>query len=154
MSALPKKKLCWNCEGNVAKEIHNCPYCGVYLQAVDGEEDETVWSPSYRSPKEDNQEIPAPLYQSSKVEPVPQVKEEDTVQYSPLVWAQMKKDVLPLVLLMSGSIFFLFGIVLFLFAYPGTLTLQWKGEYAFYFLLLSLPSIYFGWKWLQLVEAD
>ena len=26
-----KKKLCWSCEGRVAKEAENCPYCGVYL---------------------------------------------------------------------------------------------------------------------------
>jgi hypothetical protein len=155
MSALPQKKLCWNCEGNVAREIDNCPYCGVYLQAVEGQEDESLWSPSYRFPKEDHDKnIPAPLYQSSKVEPVPQIKEEESIQHSPVIWKQIQTDVLPLLLLMSGSIFFLFGTILLLFAYPGTLTLQWKGEYSFYFLFLSLPALYFGWKWLQEMEAD
>lgn len=31
MHTSTKKKLCWNCEGNVSHEAVNCPFCGVYL---------------------------------------------------------------------------------------------------------------------------
>ncbi len=151
MSAVPQKKLCWNCEGNVSKEIDNCPYCGVYLHA---DADDSSWSPSYRSsPKED---IPTPLYQvkpqSDSEEQVS--KQEQATLSAAVTWAHLKKDVLPLLLLMAGSIFFLFGIVLFLFCQEGTLTLQWQEHYWTYFLGLSVPFIFIGWKLLQQLEAD
>ncbi len=62
MSAVPKKKLCWNCEGNVAREVDNCTYCGVYLQAPELDED-NQWNPSYQSPnKTEDDDIPSPIY--------------------------------------------------------------------------------------------
>ena len=51
--------------------------------------------------------------------------------------------------LASGSVFFLFGIILFLFADDGKLTLQWNGEYWIYFFSLSFPIFFLGWKYLQ-----
>lgn len=154
MSAVPKKKLCWNCEGNVSKEIDNCPYCGVYLHAAD----DSSWSPSYHSSSKED--IPTPLYQvkpasehnGSGEEQMPQ--QEQAPLSAAVTWAHLKKDVLPLLLLMAGSIFFLFGVVLFLFAQEGTLTLQWQGHYWTYFLGLSAPFIFIGWKLLQQLEAD
>jgi hypothetical protein len=70
MSAVPKKKLCWNCEGNVSREIDNCPYCGVYLHAAELEENSS-WNPSYHSKKE---EIPSPLYQ---IQQEPEIDEQE-----------------------------------------------------------------------------
>ncbi len=151
MSAVPKKKLCWNCEGNVSKEIDNCPYCGVYIHAE--AEDDSGWSPSYHSSQQED--IPTPLYQvksqsDSDVEEQPQ----ETSLSAAATWAHLKKDVLPLLLLMAGSIFFLFGVVLFLFSQEGTLTLQWQEHYWTYFLGLSAPFIFIGWKLLQQLETD
>jgi hypothetical protein len=62
MSAVPKKKLCWNCEGNVAKDIDNCPYCGVYVHGAEVEED-ARWNPSYQPDSTKMEDIPSPLYQ-------------------------------------------------------------------------------------------
>lgn len=159
MSAVPKKKLCWNCEGNVAKNIDNCPYCGVYLHAAEIEE-ESTWNPSYR-PNPENEEIPSPLYQI-KPEVEQEREEEDSDEAAddskPMVWnhlfSQLKHDVFPILFLMMGSVFFLFGIVLLLFSQNGTFTLQWQESDGLYFLLFAVPLIGFGWMYLQRLEAN
>lgn len=158
MSAVPKKKLCWNCEGNVSKELDNCPYCKVYLHAIDSEED-SQWNPSYHAPKL-TEEIPSPLYQISVEQNLED--QEDQVNASPhavpfhlnFPLEQLKRDVFPTLFLMMGSLFFLFGVVLILFSQNGTLTLQWQGHYGFYYLLLAFPLIVFGWKFLQQLEEN
>lgn len=154
MSAVPKKKLCWNCEGNVSQEINNCPYCGVYLQSMESEEENLLWNSSYHSSK--TEDIPLPPYQASFIESLAEQRQsvKTRFEFSLKAFLQLKKDILPTLLLMMGSLFFLFGTILFLFASEGTLTLQWKGDQWIYFILISIPSIYFGWRHLQQTEAD
>lgn len=152
MSAVPKKKLCWNCEGNVSREIDNCPYCGVYLHAMEEEEEETNnWSAPYKFTAGNQEEIPSPPYQQAEIVPEEPINEQARISYPAI--SRLKQDVLPLLFLMTGSLFFLFGTVLFLFSDQGTLTLQWKGDHWIYFLGLSLPALFFGWKWLQDMDA-
>lgn len=153
MSAVPKKKLCWNCEGNVSREIDNCPYCGVYLHAVEEEEETSQWNIPYRFPSTKQEEIPSPLYQQPEEPKEPSIVDE-TPKESSYPLDKLKQEVLPLLFLMTGSLFFLFGTVLFLFSDNGTLTLQWKGDHWIYFLGISLPTLYFGWKWLQDGESE
>ena len=158
MSAVPKKKLCWNCEGNVSREIDNCPYCGVYLHAAELEENSS-WNPSYQ-PSSKTEEIPSPHYQihqetetddlESEENPLSKNANESLNWF--LIMAKLKQDLFPILFLMMGSLFFLFGIVLLLFSQNGTLTLQWQGHDGFYFLLLAIPLIVFGWKFLQQLE--
>ena len=155
MSAVPKKKLCWNCEGNIAKEIDNCPYCGVYVHSPDLDEN-SGWNIPYVNNSK-REEIPSPLYQIHGENDLESEDSSDKVgetSQAPSMALQFKEDILPVLLLMSGSIFFLFGIVLFLFSDNGTLTLQWNGNQWPYFLLLSLPCVYFGWKYLLQMDQD
>lgn len=158
MSAVPKKKLCWNCEGNVSREIDNCPYCGVYLHAAEEEEDSNSrWNPSYR-PSSKTEEIPSPIYQIQDLKSEEKHKEVEAASHSAFnfstIMNQLKKDVFPLLFLMMGSVFLLFGAVLALFAQNGSLTLQWKGEDGLYFLLFAIPLLAFGWIFLQNIEGN
>jgi hypothetical protein len=156
MSAVPKKKLCWNCDGSVSKEIDNCPYCGVYVHATEPETS-SFWGPSYRKgDDEEKGEIHLPSYQSKeeKITPVNQIEiNEDEAEAAVIIsfpiWPRLRDDVLPILLLMSGSVFFLFGVILFLFAHEGTLTLQWNGDHWVYFLGCSIPFFFLGRKYLQ-----
>lgn len=158
MSAVPQKKLCWNCEGNVAKNVDNCPYCGVYLHAEEIEEDSN-WnsSPSFSSRKE---EIPPPLYQIQTTIEKENIQEEATPANScnsttwHALFAQIKQDVFPLLFLMMGSVFFLFGIVLLLFSQNDTFTLQWQKSDGIFFLILAFPLVGFGWMFLQQLEPN
>lgn len=161
MSAVPQKKLCWNCEGNVAKDIDNCPYCGVYLHATEIEEN-SIWNPAYR-PNIDEKDIPSPLYQvlgsdedqgqqhDEQHEAFHSSDESKSIKWNHLL-SQLKHDVFPILFLMMGSIFFLFGVVLLLFSQNGTLTLQWQESDGMYFLLLALPLIGFGWMYFHQLD--
>jgi hypothetical protein len=157
MSAVPKKKLCWNCEGNIAKDIDNCPYCGVYLHADEVIEEDSTWNPSYL-PTSKTEEIPSPLYQ---IKPeIEQNLKEDVIkgESKTLSWSnlytQLKRDIFPILFLMMGSVFFLFGVVLLLFSQNGTFTLQWKENDGLYFLLFAIPLIGFGWMFLQQLDTN
>lgn len=158
MSAVPKKKLCWNCDGNVSREVDNCPYCGVYIHAEELEENSS-WNPSYR-PASKTEEIPTPIYQIQTEQEEEEVSESQNSEEieNPVVLnhfsTQLKRDVFPILFLMMGSIFFLFGIVLFLFSQNGVLTLQWQGSYASYFLIASIPLVGFGWWFLQNLDSE
>lgn len=151
MSAIPQKKLCWNCDGNVSREIDNCPYCGVYLHETELEG--SGWNPLYSpSPSPD---VPSPIYPFQSEEKTDPLEEENAEKASDrlLLWKQLKQDLFPLLFLMSGSLFFLFGLVLLFFSQNGILTLQWQSRDALYFLFLALPLIGFGWKLFQQLDS-
>ncbi len=170
MSAVPKRKLCWNCEGNVSKEVDNCPYCGVYLLGAEVDDD-SLWRPNHRpSPKLEespHEESPPPLYEihsrfereEARIEPQatdsfrPKAEEKVSLSGSHLLY-QLKQEVFPTLFLMMGSIFFLFGFVLLLFSHNGTLTLQWNESDGFYFFIAAFPLIALGWRYFQQIDES
>lgn len=155
MSAVPKKKLCWNCDGNVSIAMDNCPYCGVYLQP---EEERTFWNTASTQKAQD---LPAPVYKIHEEEETieessseAEGKEEETpIADTLLSFAKIKRDTFATLFLMSGSLFFLFSLLLLLFSQDGKLTLEWSEELWIYFLVLSTPLLYFGWKSLQKIDT-
>ena len=158
MSAVPKKKLCWNCEGNVSREVDNCPYCGVYVYSGE-QEDYSNWNPDYHSEESKKDEIPEPIYRVPKEHGVEGEEDgadltEATCFSSSDVLSHLKKEVFPLLFLMTGSVFFLFGVVLLLFSQNGTLVLQWQSKNGYYFFLLAFPIIGLGWKFLQECHSE
>lgn len=159
MKATPKKRLCWNCEGNVPVNLENCPYCSVYLStpsAEEAKEEEDEHTPPYRLVSSaDDQKVPAsPFSALESADP----KEENQAKADPAEAAatmnEMKVIALPLVLLLAGSICFLFSLLMLLFSEGGLLTLQWNGSFWYIYLLIALPMLYFGWHSLQHVDKD
>lgn len=127
MNEQMKKRLCWNCEGSVSKQLETCPYCGVYLSPTDqsGNEDRHLLSPPF--PQEATKEETRNELKNEKEE----AEEETSILAS-------------LVLFLSGFTFALFGLALWLFADKGRLTLSWSADWAPLFMLLSLPLLFFG----------
>lgn len=144
MSAVPKKKLCWHCEGSIDRNIDNCPFCGVYIHAPESDEDDS-WNPQFTLKVLSKKDDPVEEDQIASNE-LPQQENASIAQSFP--FEEIKKEVLPMLLLFLGSCFFLFGSVLLLFSHEGTLTLQWKSEYALYFLLVGIPSLFLGFFYL------
>lgn len=72
-------------------------------------------------------------------EEAPQAEEAVSVQKKP-------HDLLSLFLLLTGSTFFLFGVVILLFSDQGALILRWNREQAFIYLGLGLCSLLVGWR--------
>jgi hypothetical protein len=142
MSALPKKKLCWHCEGNIDKNLDNCPFCGVYIHSPESNESES-WKPPFtlkvvaknNESEEDDDDVETSAVTSEK---------DSLLFLQSKSFAEIKNEVIPMLLLFIGSCFLLFGAVLLLFSHNGTLTLQWKSEYASYFLLVGIPALFIG----------
>lgn len=156
-----KKKLCWNCEGSAPLQDENCPYCGVYLSplSLSGRQGD-LFDPPYRlGNRNDQEQVPAPPYAISPAEEQkkaePSVLAMDAAEEESSEKTVIQEALLPLILLLSGSAFMLFGLALLLFSRHGVLTLHWNGSYWPFYLVVSLPMLVFGWRSLQqLSEGD
>lgn len=158
MKQKTKKKLCWNCDGHAAFEDENCPYCGVYLNPLsiggDAEKENSLFAPPYRISQEEEQEIPASPFVSQGSAEEPKALTA-APQLDDLIHAKaedMKAVILPLVLLLSGSMLFFFGTALLLFSENGKFTLTWDASLWFLYFLISGPFLFFGWKALEKIS--
>lgn len=145
MNKEAKKKLCWNCEGNVDQEAVQCQYCGVTLTPSYGIDDNDAVSSNHF-----NSQPPPPIYSSStalnfenkdNAEAVP----EDLNNSKP---GQIQASI-PFALLLCGIVLFLFALMLLFFSKNGVLTLKWDASYWFVYLLFSAPLLYLGWRLLN-----
>lgn len=167
MSGVKNRKLCWNCEGSVHIHATKCPYCGTDLtaEAPNAPQAQSQPLPSYDfAPMSTHQEeIPAPPFSAAHSTPdtysyqspthEPQGWREQATDTRPLVGeeygAKSRAEILPMLLMLPGAFFLLFGLVLLLFSNEGTLTLRWNSGYWFVYLLIAAPLMYFGWRALR-----
>jgi len=157
MTQQPKKRLCWNCEGNVSINEETCPYCGVSVipASLDGSKD--TFAPPYSLEASTEAIIPPPPYAALDHAPVnasakEAVQEENSTDTDDS-FVEFKKVLIALMLLLTGSVFFLFGLVLALFSNQGVFTLQWNGTLWFIYSGLSLPLLLCGWRALTKIES-
>lgn len=148
MNAIPKTKLCWNCEGNVSLADENCPYCGVGVQSALLQGYQENFTPPYRLGSQQRSEtIPESPFKSKATEEVEEESQEETEAA-----AEFKKFLITMSLMLSGSVFLIFGVVLALFSKGGVFTLQWNSTYWYAYLILALPLLLFGWNSLQRLD--
>lgn len=156
MTTKQKKKLCWNCDGRVAMEDENCPFCGVYISSLNAgeQEKEGLFAPPYRVETEEEQPVHSAPYAKEEVQEEVQetAARGSSESTQPLLSSDIKAAVLPLMLLLAGSVSLLFGIALMLFSEHGVLTLHWSGSYWFVYFILSFPMLFLGWRFLQQIE--
>lgn len=141
-----KTKLCWNCEGSVSRSAENCPYCAVYLNPDTEDLREEVISAPY-SAKKNSYEIPKAPYSPSE-----EGSEEDPHVHEaalPKNQTNFQALFLPLTLLTTGLVSLFFSLMLFLFSENGKLTLQWNGDTWYFYALLAVPLLFFGWRYLD-----
>lgn len=155
MESTPKKKLCWNCDGQVALQEELCPFCGVYLSpSLDAGAPESVQTlaPPYRivtTQEENNKFIPQSPFNLDQ--PQESTQEPFTaIELSPVIG--LKEMLFTMILLFTGSLFFLFSIFMFLFGYNGTFSLSWNADYWYVYLIIALPLFVFGWRGLSLLK--
>jgi hypothetical protein len=164
MSAKPKKRLCWNCEGNVSFKEDTCPYCGVSLipTSIPGlaNKNDTVITPPYKFSNKEREVPPSPFSVPKESSQPVEEKDEDSedgenAEESTLALNEMKATSSVIALLLSGSVFALFGAALYLFSHKGTFTLSWNAEHWYIYLLLGTVMMGFGWHYLnQLKEPE
>lgn len=169
MSKKNDKKICWNCDGNVGRHLDQCPYCGTHLATAPSENQEKS-SFSFENPSstpfehtshlghplQNQQEVPKAPYSNLGVskeewdhaledeasETTEQAEEENVTPSS-------RSEMIALLLLLPGVVFFLFGLVLLLFSDGGVLTLQWNQSFAYFYFLGALPLLILGWRALR-----
>lgn len=137
MSAIPKRKLCWHCEGGVALEEDNCPYCGVYLhpeEPLPQRESATIQLPSHNDNDDDEEE--------SFSSPVEEVAIPSVTFFKALA------------LLLVGSTLAFFALALFLFNENGLFTLQWDASRWYLYATVAIPLLYLGWRSLGSLESS
>lgn len=145
MSGTTKKKICWNCEGNVSVHEENCPYCAVYIGPAEPVEEEAVLTAPYQMTQQE--EVPyAPYASHGRID-------EQTAS-SDEAPSDLKEMAISTALFSGGAIFFLFGLILLLFSQGGGVSLTWKSDYWYVYFLLSLPMLWFGWKKLQMQDEE
>lgn len=165
MSTKTKKKLCWNCEGEVLLNAEQCPFCGVSMEAVSMQENKSkdALAPPYKLVNASSDKIPASPYKKAqptqdkakKEPPKEEPKEHGEEAATEHGHGDPRHVVLSLAFMLSGAAFAIFGIVLWLFGdHNGHLTLRWNAHYWYVYLLVSLPLLYLGCKATQKARKD
>ena len=161
-----KKKMCWNCEGDVHFYALQCPYCGVDLGGgeTDKEEEEpdlqdAPYRPVDSNLEQDDVDIPEAPYAPRQPENEEVTEEEWQENLNEaeehIIQPDFKYGILPLILLLPGAVFLLFSMCLFLFSGDdGFLTLQWRGSFWPFYFVSSIPLIFYGWRSLKKLDKN
>ncbi len=124
------KKLCWNCEGDINLQASRCPYCGVQVDSYAEEEVEPLAAPEPRR---------EPFAQSLQ-------ERHEPLSLEPEEPREKSDSLSPLLLILPGVVFLVFGLALLLFSKDGYFTLRWNASYCWLFLCASAPLLYYGWR--------
>lgn len=155
MAQKNEKRLCWNCEANVSHHLAQCPFCGVDVTKPPARDENSIFK-GYSSTSTPKQEIPQPPYArvptkdfvvteedwNSAIQAEKEAPKEETPPSA-------KRDMIALLLLLPGIVFFLFGLALILFSSNGVLTLRWNEHVAYFYFLGAAPLLYLGWRALR-----
>lgn len=145
MATKVKKKLCWNCDGEVSWQQENCPYCAVYLNPNGEESANELFDPPYNLEEPEEESVPPPSpYTTTTVENVASASIPNDVQKPLEKNEDIKSAFLPLTLLLSGIVFLFFGMALMFFSRNGVLTLRWDGTYWFVYVFLGAALLTYG----------
>lgn len=179
MSKKNDKRLCWNCDGGISPHFEHCPYCGVSVALPADTHEATKDPAFSFPPKNltsmnpideqssylghpfqkafSDERIPPSPYANSTQKPVTDeewkqaMESEETPpdEFEEPSSSSHKGEMIALLLLLPGVVFFLFGLVLLLFSHNGVLTLQWNQSFAYFYFLGALPLLILGWKSLR-----
>lgn len=148
MNKPTKKRLCWNCDGSVSTEAEVCPYCGVSVAPASLDGTSQSFAPLYQPAAHTHATPPTPTYTRSehKEEAVAATIQEEEQNPRDASFIEFKNVLWAVSLLLTGSVFLLFGLTLTMFSHHGVLTLQWNADIWPLYLILALPCMFFGWK--------
>ncbi len=155
MNKPSKKRLCWNCEGSVSLEAETCPYCGVSVVPATLENVNVGFMPSYRMGEVQDSAIPRSPYEDDEAEPGQQEPGQEIskeLEEDEPAFDEFQRTLLATVLLLTGSVFFLFGLALMLFSHNGVLSLQWDSSLWFVYTALAVPLLFFGGRYLSKLD--
>lgn len=148
MKPADRQKMCPNCDGRIAYDATQCPYCFATLQVESAQgslfknqsfQDSltNLYAPPYSAKKPETEEKKSPV-KTSEPKSMANVMEKEEVQDNKGFW--------PILLLSLAGNLFTLGVLQFFFAEEGIVKLEVNGSYWFLFILLAIPLFYFGIK--------
>ncbi len=147
MKPVDRQKMCPNCDGRVAYDATQCPYCFATLQ-VEGAAQGTLFK--HQSLQDSLTNPYTPPYGVQTTEPALEkkstVKASDSTAIIGKEEASDNKNFWPILFLSLAGNLFTLGVLQFFFSDQGIVKLEMNGTYWFLFILLSLPLFYFGFK--------
>lgn len=173
MLSTDNQRQCSRCEEYIHPQSTSCPYCGTDLTAPKTPTPAVAAAPNplVMQPHRplNTLAIPASPYASPynpSANPLPPSPEIPFTQAaSPKISKEKNEEaqvnsssnsvlqtIVPLLLLLSGAVFSLFGAILALYSENGVFTLHWKSSYWPLYLGLSLPLLFFGWRTLNTLD--
>jgi hypothetical protein len=166
MTTTEKEKICVSCEGRIPFDAEVCPYCAVQ-QSAGGHH-------SFQSPIFENQSLEdsltslyTPPYQGKRPkfgqpreQQLPYAEEPslykevtEKPEMNPFLGAIIedeeqppKSSLIPTTLLFAGANITLIGLMQLFFSKNGVLRLEWNANFWFFYCLLGIPLLYFGYK--------
>jgi len=167
MLSTDNQKQCSRCEEFIHPQSTSCPYCGTDLSS------NKVVRPASSTPfsapltplaPPEQPAIPRSPYNPSPTTSTPSTTTDSTTTSSTTLPPPVEKRpaspydysirtiLTPLLLLLSGTVFFLFGLVLSLYSKEGVFTLHWKSAYWPLYLAVAASSLFYGWRALHRLE--
>lgn len=149
------QRLCWNCEGSVHLEMERCPYCGTALDEAPAEA--ASFTPPYANEPLSERHIPEPPYSrtgGSSLKQQHYIEDAEFVRKEPSSHnrSQLGSTFQSLGFILAGSIFLIFGFLLYLYSEKEFLILKWNTDHWPYFFFSALPMLYLGWK--SLIQSE
>lgn len=148
MKPADRQKMCPNCDGRVAYDATQCPYCFATLQVEASAQGSLFKNQSFQDSLTN---LYTPPY-SKKAEPEEKKTVAKTSEPKAIADVMEKEEAhdnkgfWPILLLSIAGNLFTLGVLQFFFADQGAVKLEVNGSYWFLFILLSLPLFYFGLK--------
>lgn len=146
------KRLCWNCDGTIGVDLNQCPYCGVAIEMIDlHENEEPTVSDELTETDQDLLHYPSsiPTLADNRASHHNLAKNNLSDGDAKKADEHEKKELTAFLLILPGATLALFGALLFFFAKDGTLTLAWRGNFAYFYMLGALPLLFLGWRALK-----
>ncbi len=171
MTQTERKKMCWNCEADVNHQATYCPFCGTdLLNYPQNKQPETakqemfasqslqdsltsLYKPPYSARNREGYGVPDDRRNAQFSEPQPDplfstdIRHTEERQLTPS--EEKRGSIWSILLLSLGANLLTLGLILFFFADDGKLTLEWNSHAWFIYCLLSLPILFFGWRFLS-----
>lgn len=125
--------------------VENCTFCGVYLSnssLINQRNEGTAHIAPYQTSSEKS--IPKAPYAAVKEKDKAEVDQEPTEGGEEALNQKYKGSILPFALLLAGSVFLVFGLILLIFSHEGTLTLHWNASYWFIYLVAAAILLFIG----------
>lgn len=150
MKPADRQKMCPNCDGRVAYDATQCPYCFATLQ-VEGAVQGSLFK--HQTLQDSLTNLYAPPYGARPAEPTEEKKMSPKTPEPTVAAASMEKEEAsdnknfwPILFLSLAGNLFTLGVLQFFFSEQGLVKLEVNGSYWFLFILLSFPLFYFGFK--------